>query len=1478
MPADHNAEKGPRGRQQEPPDQVQSLFNWFIVGLLSILFLIGLLFGLMQTQIAKNEITSRLSQALSSGPDRTIAINGLEGLIPVDIRIREITAADSRGVWLTVTNLAFSWSPLQLLRGALHIDEISASRIVLDHLPESPTKAQPPEASKPFQLPGRLPNLTVKELAVPELSIGPDALGEGGVFELRGSIVRSGDTSGLKAALRIVRTDDAPESSADLSVELCSKPSRLQVNLDFSEAADGWVAKLARLEQAGPLSLSLHGSGPLRQWQGRLQTFAGAFGSVQTAVELGFGETVRVRLQGEYVLGSFPGASQLQTVAGPTVQFLLSGLLQPSERIEINQAVFEGTGTKLDLLGSYDLKKHEIESELRLGINDLSQLNELPGVPLKGRLALRASVSGPLRQPHGNIELQLKELEAKGCRAGAVENKLQLTPLGPTWPDFSGLRISLEGFADDIVCLDGDPLPEKRLDWALKGRMDGAEQLSLDSLTIDGRHSHLKADGQYHLADMKGALAAELNVAHLAPVTRYAGQELPGSAHIELKLAGDGRSRSAAGSVHAVLEPASGFPAVAAAFLGDQTKLSMDFDLENGRRLKVPALKITSPVFQLNAQSSVDLSAKELNADWRLLVPQLAPLTQAVGKTMGGNLEVRGRAAGPFHDFKSTTTIEGSKISFDTLVLEKFLFKADAAGLPKAPEGKMSLEVDKKAAKIKGSTDFSLKGRQATVKNFSLISPGAIFAGDLTGDIEKKLFKGKINGQIKDLAALGEFLRQPMSGSGAVNVEFIPGKKGQDIKLEVKGTGISTPFLKTQTLMLAASLRNIFEAPAGSANIQIKDLERSELKLKSFTFEASGNAGEMKFQGAAAGHAISSFNFKTRGLAVLRSDSRGLRLEKFDGTFDKYPIQLFQPLNVRMASEQATLEKLDIGFGRGRLESSGSIGQRAVRLGVDLKDFPLELSSTFKGPALAGSAQVSLRLSGDTSQPRGDVDLRLTDVRLEDSQYKDAPPLTLTGSARLQPGMLDLSASLLGLTEKPATLEAKVPVRLSLRPYDFTVPKDGRVAGRLNFNANLAKLITIFPLDGQMLAGNAAADLDLQGSVNAPELRGVVALSNGLYENYSLGMVLKDWTVRIRAAGRHLTIEQFSANDGSGGSIQASGSLQVDAGKRFPVDVHIVLSKATLLHRSDVTSMFAGSLAIAGALNDLKVQGNVQVGPAEIQLPERLPPEMTELEVIEIHGERDSKPRPARQRQPNTGSPMKVALDVKVDLPRRIFVRGWGLDSEWEGKLAITGSARQPTLVGSLSSVRGKLDFLSKRFDIKKGSITFYGASPPMPHLNIVAESKIKDITALVTFSGPASNPEMNLSSEPSLPSDEILARVMFGRTAANITPSQALQLAMLARSLSTGGGSRLDFMSRTRKFLGLDALEFNSSEEGFSKGTLGVGKYLTEGVYLNLQKGVGQGSDKASVEVEVTPNITVESEVGSDSSSGIGVNWKYDY
>jgi translocation and assembly module TamB len=86
-----------------------------------------------------------------------------------------------------------------------------------------------------------------------------------------------------------------------------------------------------------------------------------------------------------------------------------------------------------------------------------------------------------------------------------------------------------------------------------------------------------------------------------------------------------------------------------------------------------------------------------------------------------------------------------------------------------------------------------------------------------------------------------------------------------------------------------------------------------------------------------------------------------------------------------------------------------------------------------------------------------------------------------------------------------------------------------------------------------------------------------------------------------------------------------------------------------------------------------------------------------------------------------------------------------------------------------------------------------------------------------------------------------------------------------------------LDFLGATRRLLGLDELAIRSTDGGSETG-LGLGKYLTEDVYVDLEKNLSGRGGKVSVEVELTPNITVESEVGTDAATGIGINWRHDF
>jgi translocation and assembly module TamB len=82
------------------------------------------------------------------------------------------------------------------------------------------------------------------------------------------------------------------------------------------------------------------------------------------------------------------------------------------------------------------------------------------------------------------------------------------------------------------------------------------------------------------------------------------------------------------------------------------------------------------------------------------------------------------------------------------------------------------------------------------------------------------------------------------------------------------------------------------------------------------------------------------------------------------------------------------------------------------------------------------------------------------------------------------------------------------------------------------------------------------------------------------------------------------------------------------------------------------------------------------------------------------------------------------------------------------------------------------------------------------------------------------------------------------------------------------------------RDALGVDTIDFDTStaDDGSVGASLSVGKYIAPGVFLKLQQGLSGASSRAVVEVEVTDSISVETDVGADSQSRVGVTYELDY
>ena len=220
-----------------------------------------------------------------------------------------------------------------------------------------------------------------------------------------------------------------------------------------------------------------------------------------------------------------------------------------------------------------------------------------------------------------------------------------------------------------------------------------------------------------------------------------------------------------------------------------------------------------------------------------------------------------------------------------------------------------------------------------------------------------------------------------------------------------------------------------------------------------------------------------------------------------------------------------------------------------------------------------------------------------------------------------------------------------------------------------------------------------------------------------------------------------------------------------------------------------------------------------------------------------------------------------------------MFVTGRGLDSEWALDLTATGTVSNVSLAGQATMVRGDLDLAGRPFVFDSGKITFDGPLDTA-RIAIDAARSVNGFVARVQVSGKPTNPIFELSSTPDLPQDEILSRLLFGRSSIDLSPVEAAQLASSIARLS-GRSVGFDPAAELQAVLGVDRLSIRSNDAGNAE--LGVGQYLADDVYLQLN---AAGADGSSVEVEWEPadQISVTSETTSTGENKLSIRWKKDY
>ncbi|MDR2947197.1 MAG: translocation/assembly module TamB domain-containing protein [Candidatus Adiutrix sp.] len=221
------------------------------------------------------------------------------------------------------------------------------------------------------------------------------------------------------------------------------------------------------------------------------------------------------------------------------------------------------------------------------------------------------------------------------------------------------------------------------------------------------------------------------------------------------------------------------------------------------------------------------------------------------------------------------------------------------------------------------------------------------------------------------------------------------------------------------------------------------------------------------------------------------------------------------------------------------------------------------------------------------------------------------------------------------------------------------------------------------------LSGRAQIQAELGGSLARPQPQGSLYLAGGRYADRVLGLLVNEIALEAHAAPEAPLRAVLSAKDQHGGGLALEAQIADLAQPSLTAQGRV--SRFNPLHRDDLKVFLSGDLAAEGPLDRLTLSSNLTVDRGEL-----------DLKLVMASGGPATLDFGEPAEKAN-GRPGGLRFDLKVKLPNQFFIRGYGLDSEWQGDLAIGGSARRPSLTGFLAPVRGYFEIFSKQFQFSGG-------------------------------------------------------------------------------------------------------------------------------------------------------------------------------
>ena len=440
------------------------------------------------------------------------------------------------------------------------------------------------------------------------------------------------------------------------------------------------------------------------------------------------------------------------------------------------------------------------------------------------------------------------------------------------------------------------------------------------------------------------------------------------------------------------------------------------------------------------------------------------------------------------------------------------------------------------------------------------------------------------------------------------------------------------------------------------------------------------------------------------------------------------PRELFQPGDIRLILE-------------------------APRLRLDALD-----GLTERPTGLRGVARVEARLTGEWTALRGTVRVEARDVSTPEIVEAMGAPIEVDFEAELGErlrlvdaevrsgdgelasfsGVLEIACDLPRWLESPGEL-LEVPVALDA---DLDLP----LAGWTRRTRALRRL-----------EGDLTGHGRVHGTLADPLLTGDLSLRDGELRLATTFPSVRAMNADLGFAGRSVTIRSLTGEIGAA-PVEIEGSVELADGGPV-LDLRLRGTNLLLARTETVKVRADAGLELRGPLAAMRVEGDLVVTEGRYA---------RDVDVLGRLTSGGSGPAPpTRGFQPSfwTEAPLAdMELDVRVRTERHFDLRSNVFDATVRPDLRIRGTGRVPMFEGNVYVDPSTVSLPSGKLQVRSGLLRFPREDPFSPRLSLSAGMRLRGYDIEAQVSGGLDEPSIVLSSNPSLPNDELLVLFLTGQ------------------------------------------------------------------------------------------------------------------